>query len=279
MKTENYSIIELLHLSFVIRDTLEYCHAPLQLKENAFESRKQMVKQLLEKDHFIAKFLIENPNESGKQYYDALTKFFENIYDKEFYVSFDNYKVDPDKKLELLEEIIKNHQTVTDIIGGFVKTLQEKNLLDDIVLNCVKKSENFFRVLFLFIVYNEILTEDKNYKDTLQQTKDNNSYENKYILNILKGLIAAYNFNRSKYSNYDESITKLFEEVFTTFQKLDGTIQLENPQEEIKAAIDHSNRLIAISLRDTEINWRNSYKDLVQLMKENPVPAKPKTNS
>ena len=82
-----------------------------------------------------------------------------------------------------------------------------------------------------------------------------------------------------KYSNYDESITKLFEEVFTTFQKLDGTIQLENPQEEIKAAIDHSNRLIAISLRDTEINWRNSYKDLVQLMKENPVPAKPKANS
>ncbi len=64
MKTENYSIIELLHLSFVIRDTLEYCHAPLQLKENAFESRKQMVKQLLEKDHFIAKFLIENPYES-----------------------------------------------------------------------------------------------------------------------------------------------------------------------------------------------------------------------
>lgn len=72
MKTENYSVIELLHLSFVIRDSLEYCHEPLKLKENAFESRKKMVQQLLEKDHFIAKFLVENPNEAGKKYYESL---------------------------------------------------------------------------------------------------------------------------------------------------------------------------------------------------------------
>lgn len=103
MKTENYSVIELLHLSFVIRDSLEYCHEPLKLKENAFESRKKMVQQLLEKDHFIAKFLVENPNEAGKKYYESLTIYFNNIYEKEFYVSFENYKVDPDKKLEFLE--------------------------------------------------------------------------------------------------------------------------------------------------------------------------------
>ena len=83
MKRENYSIIELLHLSFIVRDSLEYCHEPLPLKENAFESRSKMIKQLLEENHFIAKFLVENPSESGKQFYDALNKYFENIYDKE----------------------------------------------------------------------------------------------------------------------------------------------------------------------------------------------------
>src|SRR5699024_5232198 len=124
----------------VIRDSLEYCHEPLKLKENAFESRKKMVQQLLEKDHFIAKFLVENTNEAGKKYYESLTIYFNNIYEKEFYVSFENYKVDPDKKLEFLEETIKNYQTVLDIIHGFVKTLQDKELLDDVVLQCVNDS-------------------------------------------------------------------------------------------------------------------------------------------
>lgn len=268
MKTENYSIIELLHLSFVIRDSLEYCHEPLKLKENAFESRKKMVQQLLEKDHFIAKFLVENPNEAGKKYYESLTIYFNNIYEKEFYVSFENYKVDPDKKLEFLEETIKNYQTVLDIIHGFVKTLQDKELLDDVVLQCVNDSENFFRVLYLFIVYNEIIKEDSNYKETLQKTRDNNSYENKYILNLLKGLIAAYNFNRQKYSGQEETLKTLFEEVFKTFQKLDGSIKLTQPNE-MQETLLATNRLIAQALRTYETNWRTSYKNLIQKMREN----------
>lgn len=268
MKTENYSVIELLHLSFVIRDSLEYCHEPLKLKENAFESRKKMVQQLLEKDHFIAKFLVENPNEAGKKYYENLTIYFNNIYEKEFYVSFENYKVDPDKKLEFLEETIKNYQTVLDIIHGFVKTLQDKELLDDVVLQCVNDSENFFRVLYLFIVYNEIIKEDSNYKETLQKTRDNNSYENKYILNLLKGLIAAYNFNRQKYSGQEETLKTLFEEVFKTFQKLDGSIKLTQPNE-MQETLLATNRLIAQALRTYETNWRTAYKNLIQKMREN----------
>ena len=268
MKTENYSVIELLHLSFVIRDSLEYCHEPLKLKENAFESRKKMVQQLLEKDHFIAKFLVENPNEAGKKYYESLTIYFNKIYKKEFYVSFENYKVDHNKKLEFLEETIKNYQTVLDIIHGFVKTLQDKELLDDVVLQCVNDSENFFRVLYLFIVYNEIIKEDSNYKETLQKTRDNNSYENKYILNLLKGLIAAYNFNRQKYSGQEETLKTLFEEVFKTFQKLDGSIKLTQPNE-MQETLLATNRLIAQALRTYETNWRTAYKNLIQKMREN----------
>ncbi len=270
MKTENYSIIELLHLSFVLRDSLEYCHEPLKLKENAFESRQKMVQQLLEKNHFIAKFLVENPNEAGKKYYETLTHYFNNLYEKEFYVSFENFKVDPDKKLEFLEETIKNYQTVLDIIHGFIKTLQEKDVLDETVLKCVNDSENFFRILYLFIVYNEVMKEDKNYKETLQKTKDNNSYENKYILNLLKGLIAAYNFNRQKYSGQEEMLKNVFEETFKTFQKLDGSIKLTYP-EEMQETIKTTNQLIAESLKTYEINWRTSYRNLIQLMKENPV--------
>ena len=270
MKTENYSIIELLHLSFVLRDSLEYCHEPLKLKENAFESRQKMVQQLLEKNHFIAKFLVENPNEAGKKYYETLTHYFNNLYEKEFYVSFEYFKDDPDKKLEFLEETIKNYQTVLDIIHGFIKTLQEKDVLDETVLKCVNDSENFFRILYLFIVYNEVMKEDKNYKETLQKTKDNNSYENKYILNLLKGLIAAYNFNRQKYSGQEEMLKNVFEETFKTFQKLDGSIKLTYP-EEMQETIKTTNQFIAESLKTYEINWRSSFRNLIQLMKENPV--------
>ncbi len=274
MQKENYALVDLLHLSFIIRDSLEYCHDPLEIKENAFEQRTKFYKNLLEKEHFIAKFLVNNPNENGKKYYDDLLKYFENIYDKEFYVLYHNHKVEPDKKLEFLEETVKNFQVVNDIMNGFVEMNKKNNVLNDSVYECIVSNENFFRVIFTLILFNEIVKEDQNYKTTLQQTRNPESYENKYILNLLRGYMGAYHFNKERYRYDEKEIKDLFDEVFSVFQKLDGSIKVSS-DEEIKLAKDRALYRISQAIRTYENKWRDAYKKLLDEMKNDSNNNKP----
>lgn len=270
MRIENYSITELLHLSFVIRDTLEYCYEKFPVKEEMFEQRYKMISQLLDEKNFIARFLINNPNEQGKLFYENLQKYFNNIYVNGNYVDLNTEKVDPDKKVEMLEETIKNYQTVADVITGFLKNLKDKNVVEKEVEDCANKAENFFRILYLFILYNTILREDSNYKLSLRETKNKDSYECKYILSTLKSLISLYNFNRQKYSGEEDEIKAVFEEIFRTFQKLDGTIKVKD-KEELENSIKQANLIISQNLRKYEIAWKESYSKLITLLKNNPV--------
>ena len=59
-------------------------------------------------------------------FYENLQKYFNNIYVNGNYVDLNTKKVDPDKKVEMLEETIKNYQTVADVITGFLKNLKDK---------------------------------------------------------------------------------------------------------------------------------------------------------
>lgn len=171
MRIENYSVVELLHLSFVIRDTLEYCHEKLPANEEIFEQRYKMISQLLDEKNFVARFLLNNPNEQGKMFYESLNKFFNNIYVNGNYVSLDTKKVDPDKKLEMLEEIIKNYQTVDDVLKSFLTSFKEQNVLKPEVENCYVATDAYFRTLYLFILYNAILKEDHDYKVAIRDRK------------------------------------------------------------------------------------------------------------
>ena len=120
---------------------------------------------------------------------------------------------------------------------------------------------------FIFIHFiNTILREDSNYKLSLRETKNKDSYECKYILSTLKSLISLYNFNRQKYSGEEDEIKAVFEEIFRTFQKLDGTIKVKD-KEELENSIKQANLIISQNLRKYEIAWKESYSKLITLLK------------
>ena len=56
-KLNNYTLIELIHLSYLIRDSLEYCHAQINVTEENFQRRAQMAKNMLAEGNFVAKWL------------------------------------------------------------------------------------------------------------------------------------------------------------------------------------------------------------------------------
>ena len=118
-KLNNYTLIELIHLSYLIRDSLEYCHAQINVTEENFQRRAQMAKNMLAEGNFVEKWLNNHPNEEVRKIYPQLVNYFHNIYEEENYVLFDTRKVEPEKAVDFTEETIKNYQVVEDILRAF----------------------------------------------------------------------------------------------------------------------------------------------------------------
>lgn len=106
-KINNYTLIELLHLSYLIRDSLEYCHAQINVTEENFERRKEMAKKMLAEGNFVEKWLNGHPNDDVKALYPQLVNYFKNIYEVESFVNFDTRKVDPKRLLISLKKQLK----------------------------------------------------------------------------------------------------------------------------------------------------------------------------
>ena len=87
-KLNNYTLIELIHLSYLIRDSLEYCHAQINVTEENFQRRAQMAKNMLAEGNFVEKWLNNHPNEEVRKIYPQLVNYFHNIYEEENYVLF-----------------------------------------------------------------------------------------------------------------------------------------------------------------------------------------------
>ena len=68
----------------------------------------------------------------------------------------------------------------------------------------------------------------------------------------------------------EDEIKAVFEEIFRTFQKLDGTIKVKD-KEELENSIKQANLIISQNLRKYEIAWKESYSKLITLLKNNPV--------
>ena len=270
MHKDNYPLVDLLHLSFVIRDSLEYCYEPIQIKDGAFEHRAKFFKDLIDSEHFIAKFLVNNPNENGKKFYDELNKYLENIYEKEFYVSFETCKADTDRKLEFLEETVKCFQTVADIMVNFINHNRKNEVQDETLYQCIVSNDNFYRTIMVLVLYTEIVKEDTNYKEAYARTRDPNSYENQLIVNLLKGYVQIYRFVKDQYRFEEQPILDLFDKVFALFQKLDGTIK--TTYEEQQAAKKEIGSLVRKTVGMYEEKWREQYKLLLEALK-NPSQA------
>ena len=154
-KLNNYTLIEILHLSYLLRDSLEYCHPQINVSEENFERRKQMAKQMLAEGNFMHKWLTNHPNEEVKKMHGQLVSYFNNIYEEENYVLFNNRHVEPEKAVDFIEETIKNYQVAEDILKAFYTEYKKTaGLVDTRVEKCVIASLDYYRVIanWLFII-------------------------------------------------------------------------------------------------------------------------------
>ena len=232
-KINNYTLIELLHLSYLIRDSLEYCHAQINVTEENFERRKEMAKKMLAEGNFVEKWLNGHPNDDVKALYPQLVNYFKNIYEVESFVNFDTRKVDPEKVTDFVEETIKNYQVVEDILKAFLNEYKKTSGLVDVrIERCIDASFDYYRVITNWLFFNEVLRNDGEYKKALKESNNQPSYEVNYNLNILKRLVGGYNFNKQRYSGDKVDIKQMLEDSLTAFKALDGTLVKEKETKE-----------------------------------------------
>ncbi len=290
-KINNYTLIELLHLSYLIRDSLEYCHAQINVTEENFERRKEMAKKMLAEGNFVEKWLNGHPNDDVKTLYPQLVNYFKNIYEVESFVNFDTRKVDPEKVTDFVEETIKNYQVVEDILKAFLNEYKKTSGLVDVrIERCIDASFDYYRVITNWLFFNEVLRNDGEYKKALKESNNQPSYEVNYNLNILKRLVGGYNFNKQRYSGDKVDIKQMLEDSLTAFKALDGTLVKEKETkenrkltaEEIQALtkenIEKAGQECVNAIRLYEPIWRQTYSDVVKYMQENPLNA-PETNA
>lgn len=290
-KINNYTLIELLHLSYLIRDSLEYCHAQINVTEENFERRKEMAKKMLAEGNFVEKWLNGHPNDDVKALYPQLVNYFKNIYEIESFVNFDTRKVDPEKVTDFVEETIKNYQVVEDILKAFLNEYKKTSGLVDVrIERCIDASFDYYRVITNWLFFNEVLRNDGEYKKALKESNNQPSYEVNYNLNILKRLVGGYNFNKQRYSGDKVDIKQMLEDSLTAFKALDGTLVKEKETkedrkltaEEIQALtkenIEKAGQECVNAIRLYEPIWRQTYSDVVKYMQENPLNA-PETNA
>lgn len=286
VKLQNYTLIELLHLSYLIRDSLEYCHDQIHVTQENFERRAQLSKQMLAEGNFVAKWLSNHPKDEVKAFYPQLVNYFKNIYDEENYVLFETRKAEVEKKPDFIEETLKCYQVVEDILHAFYNEYKKtEGAIDKRVEKGIIASMDYYRVICNWLFFNEVIRNDGEYKKALKASDNKPSYEVNYNLNILKRLIAGFNFNRQKYTGDKVDIKAMFESSMNAFKALDGSLFKDYEQKHgkkptqqeaetmAKEAVEHAAQQCIQAIRMYEPIWRETYQDVVKYMQENPITA------
>ena len=283
-RLNNYTLMELVHLTYLLRDSLEYCHAQINVTQENFERRAAMSKNMLAEGNFVEKWLTNHPNEEIKKFYPQLVSYFANIYEEENYVVHATRKVEPEKLVDFVEETVKAYQVVEDILKAFYNEYKKTpEIVDEKIERCILASFDYYRVICNWLFFNEIVKNDGEYKRALKASNNKPSYEVNYNLNILKRLVAGFNFNRQRYTGDKVDIKQMFEDSMTAFKALDGTLFKEHEearkvkltQEETQAmakeAIEGAAQACVAAIRMYEPIWRETYADVVKYMQENPL--------
>ena len=284
-RINNYTLIELLHLSYLVRDSLEYCHAQINVTEENFDRRAKMSQNMLQEGNFVQKWLTNHPNDDVKKFYPQLVSYFKNIYEEPVYVIKETRKVEPEKATDFIEETVKNYQVVEDIFKAFYNEYKKTpDLIDQKVERCLIASEDYYRVVANWLFFNEILRNDSEYKKALKASDNKPSYEVNYNLNILKRLIGGFNFNRQRYTGDKVDIKQMFDDSFQAFKALDGTLfkdyeaahggvklSQEETQKMAKETIEKAAQECVNAIRVYEPIWRETYQEVVKYMQENPL--------
>lgn len=257
-------VMGIYQVSLMIRDALEYIQNKETFDLNVYKQRKQFIEHGLIESAPLSRFLSQN-GDVGKNIRNNLNDFVDAVYgDDSTIVSIDGEKVVSDKgqKLKLLDFIVGLHETLQDVMKGFINQSKNDNTYEEELDTFLKYDEKFFRSLLCINLVDEIHALFLDFNKAMQQSKGEPGPATNFILNDLKRVVGFLKFENEHADKEDEGFKKAYDASFLMLQYMEGSKKAEDEGTTIKDQIVEARKLWQVEIGKNEPEWRTRYQIL-----------------
>ena len=257
-------VMGIYQVSLMIRDALEYIQNKETFDLNVYKQRKQFIEHGLIESAPLSRFLSQN-GEVGKNIRNNLNDFVDAVYgDDSTIVSIDGEKVvsDKGKKLKMLDFIVGFHETLQDVMKGFINQSKNDNTYEEELDTFLKYDEKFFRSLLCINLVDQIHALFLHFNKAMQQSKGEPGPATNFILNDLKRVVGFLKFENEHADKEDEGFKKAYDASFLMLQYIEGSKKAEDEGTTIKDQIVEARKLWQVEIGKNEPEWRTRYQIL-----------------
>ena len=257
-------VMGIYQVSLMIRDALEYIQNKETFDLNVYKQRKQFIEHGLIESAPLSRFLSQN-GDVGKNIRNNLNDFVDAVYgDDSTIVSIDGEKVVSDKgqKLKLLDFIVGLHETLQDVMKGFINQSKNDNTYEEELDTFLKYDEKFFRSLLCINLVDQIHALFLDFNKAMQQSKGEPGPATNFILNDLKRVVGFLKFENEHADKEDEGFKKAYDASFLMLQYMEGSKKAEDEGTTIKDQIVEARKLWQVEIGKNEPEWRTRYQIL-----------------
>ena len=179
-------------------------------------------------------------------------------------VSIDGEKVVSDKgqKLKMLDFIVGLHETLQDVMKGFINQSKNDNTYEEELDTFLKYDEKFFRSLLCINLVDQIHALFLDFNKAMQQSKGEPGPATNFILNDLKRVVGFLKFENEHADKEDEGFKKAYDASFLMLQYMEGSKKAEDEGTTIKDQIVEARKLWQVEIGKNEPEWRTRYQIL-----------------
>lgn len=257
-------VMGIYQVSLMIRDALEYIQDKETFDLNVYKQRKQFIEHGLIESAPLSRFLSQN-GDVGKNIRNNLNDFVDAVYgDDSTIVSIDGEKVVSDKgqKLKMLDFIVGLHETLQDVMKGFINQSKNDNTYEEELDTFLKYDEKFFRSLLCINLVDQIHALFLDFNKAMQQSKGEPGPATNFILNDLKRVVGFLKFENEHADKEDEGFKKAYDASFLMLQYMEGSKKAEDEGTTIKDQIVEARKLWQVEIGKNEPEWRTRYQIL-----------------
>jgi len=266
MNEITHFIFSIYHYSLMLRDTLEYMMSDRkEFKIAVYNQRKAVLTGMLDNPSPLRHFLDQN-KETGEKIAAQLHEFLDEVYGEDstiVKVHGEQIEVDAAQHLTVYNYVIGLHETVSDIVRGYLNYAKGQNALEEDFEDMVEDDERLYRVIVYLTIFDDIVKTFAEFNQAMRETNGQPSPQSNFIVNDLRRYIGFIKFSAQHNKIKDPELLKLIDDVEKVFSYMEGKEKLPEGKDFGKV-FDETKIYIKSLLAAYETKWRNSFTKVFQ---------------
>lgn len=266
MNEITHFIFSIYHYSLMLRDTLEYMMSDRkEFKIAVYNQRKAVLTGMLDNPSPLRHFLDQN-KETGEKIAAQLHEFLDEVYGEDstiVKVHGEQIEVDAAQHLAVYNYVIGLHETVSDIVRGYLNYAKGQNALEEDFEDMVEDDERLYRVIVYLTIFDDIVKTFAEFNQAMRETNGQPSPQSNFIVNDLRRYIGFIKFSAQHNKIKDPELLKLIDDVEKVFSYMEGKEKLPEGKDFGKV-FDETKIYIKSLLAAYETKWRNSFTKVFQ---------------